>query len=305
VLPDFHIRVSLIKGASMRKHARIKLARIRERANVRESFIQQVKDGTLPQAVRSELEQLGASLKERQLHPIWVDTLLTIIVGHQRVAAGLLVGVEELDGIITDENLTPTDITLIQADENWHRKQLSDWQKFVICRDLLAENPSWDFKRLSEKLHVSQSTITRITGAARCVPAALEAFQAGRLGVTDMYCLAKAADEQEQHELLKQKLVGGASRDELERTVRRNREQRTARKRPAKVTPPPVAAAPIRRATVRLPSGLNVTVSGKSLGYAEFLEAIAGAEREAKQAQLANIDFAAFAESAAPCSSSP
>ena len=83
-----------------------------------ENQVREVKDDP-------ELLALGQSLLERQLQPVIARTNGTLVAGHRRLRAAILVGKPTLDVIITDENLTDSQIRLIQLAENIHRAGLT------------------------------------------------------------------------------------------------------------------------------------------------------------------------------------
>jgi ParB family transcriptional regulator, chromosome partitioning protein len=251
---------------AMRQNKRVKTAWLKAREQARKTFIQ------------AELQQLGESLKVRQLQPVWSDTEGVLIVGERRWRAAKLVGIDELDAVVTDEKLSPTEIKRIQVEENWHRSDLTPWERFVSVRDILHLNPDMELKELAGWVHIDASMLTRVMSPSKCIPAVQEAFQSGALGLTDVYAISKADSQQEQHEMLAAKL-GGATRDELERTVRRKRNG----------TP----SVKVSRLVIPV-KGCTVTVAGEGLGFDEMLESCAEVVKEGRKAQGQGLDVKTF-----------
>lgn len=247
----------------MRENARKPVAWFKENPQVRTS------SGT------DGLKELGESIKVRLIQPVWCDVEGVLIVGHRRWRAAKLVGVKELDCVITDEPLTKSDIRLIQITENIHRADLVPAEKWRACQELLDLNPAWQQKDLADHLKLDTSMVTRLLSPGKCIPAVQEAFIAGLLGVSDTYAMAKA-EAASQHEMLLDRL-GGATRDQLEAT----------RKRKRNGTVPSVRVARVR---VPLSSGVSVMVSGESVSLEEFIQALADAQKEAKAALKDNLD---------------
>jgi ParB family transcriptional regulator, chromosome partitioning protein len=227
--------------------------------------------------LEADLRQLGESLKARQLHPVWADLEGYLLTGERRVRGALLVGLDELDCVLTDENLTETEIRLIQAEENFHRAELRPAERLEACRELLALNPNWLAKDLAKHLKVDPSMVTRIMSPLKCLPAVQEAFAAGALGFSDTYAISRASNA-EQLEMLQEKL-GGASRDTLAKRVRR--------KKPNEVK--------VSRIKCELPGGITVVVSGKEISLEDFVDALLLAVKEAKAALKDKQDAKAFA----------
>jgi ParB-like chromosome segregation protein Spo0J len=175
------------------------------------------------QKQRSEAEsrQLGKSLRERQLSPVWAMSDGTLLIGYGRLEAATLEGLESLDVVITDKAVTEVDVLAIQFQENMLRQDLSDFEKVCIVERLRALCPKLIAKDLAERLHVDPSTITRLMSASKVIPAAREAFEAGAITLSHVYELSKLGSQQ-QHELLPV-AVNGGSREAISTEERRRR----------------------------------------------------------------------------------
>jgi hypothetical protein len=90
------------------------------------------------QRSEAELRELGKSLRERQLCPIWAKSDKTLLIGYGRLEAATLEGLEALQIVITVESLSEFDVVAIQSQENMLRQDLSDSEKGCIVERLRA-----------------------------------------------------------------------------------------------------------------------------------------------------------------------
>ena len=226
-----------------------------------ENQVREVKDD-------SELLALGQSLLVRQLQPVIARTNGTLVAGHRRLRAAILVGKPTLDVIITDENLSDSQIRLIQLAENVHRAALTANEMCDALEEMLRLNPEWNAKTLAENVHLDPSSITRYLSRSKCVAVVKEAFSAGKIGVGDMYAISKL-DESSQPSLLALKL-SGASRDVIEQAGRKRRNG---------ITP----AVKLSRVKITMRQA-TVVLSGKELSMAEVVDLLAETLKEARKA---------------------
>ena len=234
---------------------------------------------TAPQVRRhfdeAELRQLGESLKAKQLQPVLARPDGTLIAGERRFRAAGLVGIKELEVVITDEPLSESQVRVFQLTENVHRADLTDAEKWRACEELLRLNPGWSNKELARHLKLAESTVTKYLAPSRCIPEVQTALEAGRLGITVCYEISRVAADQ-QGELLRL-AESGSSRDGLAGRVRRQRAQAAPEVRAKRVLCP-------------LASGVSVAVSGPDLSLADLIEALAEAQKEARKARDQNLD---------------
>jgi ParB/RepB/Spo0J family partition protein len=169
----------------------------------------------------TDLRALGESLKVRQNDPIQVMPDGTIIDGERRWRAAKLVGLEKLDAIVTDKPLSPKELGIIRLSTFLHRADLSGYEKWTACAELMCMNPDWQGKDLAEHLHLDPSSVTRLLSPSRCTEAWQAALREGKVSISDCYAASKLP-ESDQAGLLNLKL-GGASRDMLEKEGRRSR----------------------------------------------------------------------------------
>ena len=227
----------------------------------------------------AELRSLGESLKVKQLQPILARPDGRLIAGGRRLRAGILVGLEELQVIITEEPLTDTQVRVIQIAENLHRSDLRDAEKWRGFEELLRLNPGWSNKDLAGHLKLAESTVTKYLSASRCLPEVQQALEEGLIGITACYEISKA-DASQQAELLRLKLTG-TTRNDLATRVRRQKSEATVQVR-------------VKRIACPLPSGVSVVISGPDISLDDALEALGEAQKEAKKARDQGIDAKTF-----------
>jgi ParB/RepB/Spo0J family partition protein len=216
-----------------------------------------------------ELRLMGGSLREKQLQPLLARPDGTIIAGERRYRAAMLVGLASLQVIVTDEPLTEAEVRAIQLTENIHRADLTGYEKWQACRELMELNPDWQGKDLAEHLHLDPSMVTRLMSPSQCVQAVQDALRDGKIGISVCYTISKLPPE-EQPGLLALKL-SGASRDELESHGRKKR----AADKPA---------VRMSRVKIAMPEGMSMVISGNDLSMSEVVELLTETLKEARKA---------------------
>jgi hypothetical protein len=165
---------------------------------------------------------------------------------------------------------------LMQFAENEQRENFSDFERWKIVEELRQLYPKWMAKEIAGALQKDPTWVTHYSSPSNCIPAVQEAFEAGRLGISDCYAISKVSDR-DQHEMLALKL-GGATRDALEQAVRRiNRPNRNG------------SAVRLSRIKCPLPNA-TVIVSGDSIGLDESIDAVLAAAKEMKRARDEGLD---------------
>jgi ParB/RepB/Spo0J family partition protein len=225
------------------------------------------------------LKQLGESLKVKQLQPVLARPDGTLIAGERRYRAAMLVGMNELEVIITEEPLTESQIRVLQLTENMQREDLSGYEQWQGCVELLRLNPGWLAKDLAQSLKLDPSMVTRLQSPSKCIAEVQKAFAAGEIGISDCYTISKLA-EGEQAEALALKL-SGASRDQLEQHGRKKRNG-------------PVSAVRVNRIKCPLPSGAVVMISGEGISLDEAIGAAQEWVKAAKRAVEDGLDAKTF-----------
>jgi ParB family chromosome partitioning protein len=222
----------------------------------------------------AEDRQLGESLKIRQLEPLVCLPDGTIICGERRLHGAELVGMTELEVKIIDDPVTEAECRRLQFTENMQRQDLTGYEQWQGCLDLLRLNPGWTQKDLAQQLHIDPSMVIRLLSPSKCIESVQAAFAEGKIGISDCYAISRL-DEAEQAAALVMKL-SGASRDQLASHARRQRSGET-----------PV----VRASRVKCELGrVSITLVGDALGLDEVIDALGDAQKEARKARDQNLD---------------
>jgi len=203
-----------------------------------------------------------------------------IIDGWRRWLAAVKMGIPELPVLISDKLQTEMEVRGIQIATAIHRADLTGYEKWMACTELLCLNPTWQLLDLSKFLHLGASTITKLMSPSKCSPAWREALAAGTVGIGDCYA-ASGLPEAEQSDLLTMKL-SGASRDDL---AQAGRKHRNGSKPSVKLT----------RVKCTLPiSGVTLIASGAGLSLDDLIESFSEAQKEARKARDQGQDIKSF-----------
>jgi ParB family chromosome partitioning protein len=225
----------------------------------------------------ARLRELAESLKARgQLQPVLAKPDGTLLAGERRKRAAPLAGLSELLTIITDRMLSDSEIRLIQLTENMQREDLSGYEQWLGCTELMFMNPTWKMQDLAGELKKDPSSVTRILSPSRCSSAWQNALKDRKVGLSDCYAASKLSAEDAQAELLALKL-SGASRDAIEQAGRKKRNGN-------------MTAVKVSRLKVPLASGATVQVSGPAITLDDAIEATQAALKEMKKAREDGLD---------------
>src|ERR1700677_3587203 len=142
-----------------------------------------------------QLRELHDSLCKKQLVPLIAKPDGSIIDGWRRWCAAMLDGKpERLDGIITDEPLSPAEIKEIQLVTALHRADLTPYEQFVGSRDWLALNQGATARDLAARINRDPSTLVRILSLSKCIPLVQLAAEDGKLGPSEWYAISKVPE---------------------------------------------------------------------------------------------------------------
>lgn len=233
----------------------------------------------------AELLELGKSQLKRQLYPACARPDGTLIDGHRRHAAAELVGKPDLDVIIIDEDLTPSEITALQIVSATQCKKLTGHELYLGVYEILQCNPGKPLKEIAEMVSMDPSMVTRILAASKLDAKGMQAFADGKLTTSDVYLITQPDNEAERLALLEAKLSGSiGSRDAMRREVR-------ARKLPAANS----KKSEIKRFRATLPwSAVDITLSGQSLELNEVIKALTELLKLARNAKKQRLGVAEF-----------
>jgi ParB family chromosome partitioning protein len=216
------------------------------------------------------LRRFGESLKVKQLQPVLCQPDGTLIAGERRLRAAILVGMPHLEAKVADEPLSESEIRIWQLIENLQREDLTGYEQWLGCLELMEMNPEWKQKDVAAELHLTESMIVRLFSPSKCSGPWQDALRDGAVGISDCYAASKLPPA-DQAGLLVLKL-SGASRDAIEAAGRKSRSG---------------SAPAIRARKIKCPlaSGVDITVSGKELTLDEAIEALIEASKEARKAR--------------------
>jgi len=227
-----------------------------------------------------ELRRLGESLKVRQMQPLVCLPDGTIIAGERRYRAALLVGMTELEVKIIEDAVTEAEFKRLQFTENMQRQDLTGYEQWQGCVELLRLTPGMTHRQLAEQVHLDASMVMRLLSPSKCIERVQKALADGLIGISDCYAISRLAEDK-QAAALEMKLKG-ASRDELASHARRqiNGDKPGVR---------------MDRVKCELGNELSVMVSGMELGLDEVIDALGLAQKEARKARDQNLDVRTFA----------
>jgi ParB family transcriptional regulator, chromosome partitioning protein len=226
----------------------------------------------------SKARALARSRAKWQMNPLIARTNGLLIDGYRTIWGLELEGMldVELDFILTDEELTPDQIRVMQANSAFHREPLGDVDKALVMRDTLVDNPGMTRKQMAEDVFdIDPSLPTRYIALFDCIQEVQDAARAGKLGVSEWYAISKSSD---QLAALRRKL-DGATRDELERQARKERDAGKPAVRSCRIKCP-------------LPSGHVITVAGEELSLDEAIESLKEAIKAMTKARDTGLNAA-------------
>ncbi len=201
-------------------------------------------------------------------------------LGIVALRAAILVDKPTLDVIVTDEDLTDSQIRLIQLAENIHRAALTANEMCDALDEMLRLNPQWNAKTLAENVHLDpELDHAAHLARSKCVAVVRQTFAAGTIGLADMYAISKV-DESSQPGLLTLKM-SGASRDVVEQAGRKSRNGNSP-------------AVKVTRVKCQLSSGVCIVATGAGLSLDDLIESLGEAQKEAKKARDQGLDAKTF-----------
>jgi hypothetical protein len=218
-----------------------------------------------------KIRQLGENmLANGQLQAVGAREDGPMIFGHGRWLAARFVGMKTLETKLFPASISSNQFKLIRAAENLQRKDLTGHQKWLLCSELLHDNPTWQLKDLAEKhLHLDPSMVTRLLAPSKCIEAAQNALREGKIGISDCYEFSLVSPER-QAELLLMKL-SGASRNAIKDARRKSRSGEDG-------------LVKLSRVKIAMPQGSTVVISGNSLSMPEVVELLSETLKEARKA---------------------
>ncbi len=217
------------------------------------------------------LRRLAESMKAQgQLQPVGARPDGMLLWGDRRLLAAALAGLQELQVIITDRQMSESEIRVIQFTENMLREDLKPIEQVDGLEELARLNPGITNKALAELVHLDPSMVTRLRAISKVAPPVREALAAGKIGLSTAYAISKCESPADQERMLAQAL-SGASRDAIEQAGRQSRNSKPA-------------TVKLSRVKIAMPQGASVVISGKELSMSELVELLSETLKEARKA---------------------
>jgi ParB/RepB/Spo0J family partition protein len=207
--------------------------------------------------------------KDGQLRPLLVLRDGTLVAGERTLRAAKLAGLTHVDVKVLEDELSPSEIKVLQLVENLSREGLSDAEIYLASKELMVLNPHWLKKDLAAALSCDPSMATRIVSVDELIPEAKEAFLAGKFGFSKAYAIKGGPKEEQERKLAD--ILSGVSRDEVERKDRLGRGKHLDEKK-------------LPRVKIEMPDGESVIVSGSGLNMARLADVLGQAQREVRKA---------------------
>jgi ParB family transcriptional regulator, chromosome partitioning protein len=218
----------------------------------------------------TEAEQrlFGESVKVCQLQALVCLSDGTLVCGFRRYHCGMLVGMTEFDVTILPDQLSSSQIKSYRLTENIQRKDLTAWEMWQSCAELMSMHATWQMRDLATHLHFDPSSITRYLSPSKCIEAAQNALREGRIGISDCYEFSQESPEV-QTKLLHLKLTG-ASRSDIKAARKSQGGEADSIK--------------MARVKIAMPHGATVIINGTDLSMSGVVELLTETLKEARKA---------------------
>jgi ParB family chromosome partitioning protein len=234
------------------------------------------------------IDRLAKSLVARgQLQPIRVrwsqeQGKYLIIAGERRWRAAMLAGMESLQAVVVERELSSSELLQEQLVENCLREDLQPVEQARAFRVLMDSN-GWSARRVADELNLANSTVVKALSLLELAPDVQGEVDAGRLSPAAGYEVSKLASAEEQREVAGRIVSEGLTRDQAADAVR-EKAGRPRKKRPSSGQ----VSESVRgrsRAEYRLDDGTTVSVAGPAArsGQDSVIAALEAALRLAKQ----------------------
>ena len=210
------------------------------------------------------LDRLAKSLLSRgQLQPIRVrwsqeQGKYLILTGQRRWRAAMLAGMESLQAVVVERELTPAEILQEQLVENCLREDLQPIEQAHAFRVLMDTN-GWSARKVADELNLANSTVVKALALLDLAPAVQEKVEAGELAPAAAYEVSKLERPEDQLEVAGRIVTERLTRYQAAEAVR-EKSGRAPRTNPATKSKRP--AQPPSRAEYRLEDGTTVSVTG-------------------------------------------
>jgi ParB family transcriptional regulator, chromosome partitioning protein len=236
------------------------------------------------------LDRLAKSLTARgQLQPIRVrwsqeQGKYLILAGERRWRAAMIAGMESLQAVVVERELSATEILQEQLVENCLREDLQPIEQAQAFRALMDAN-GWSARRVADELNLANSTVVKALSLLELAPAVQQRVEAGELTAAAAYEVSKLEDRAQQVEVAARVVSEKLTRDQAAAAVR-EKSGRKHKPGPATVRDGSASSRP-GRIEYRLDDGTSVTVSSPAAagGQEAVIAALEQALQLARQGQ--------------------
>jgi ParB family transcriptional regulator, chromosome partitioning protein len=157
-----------------------------------------------------ELRQLGENIRDiGQLQEIVVRQAgdrFQLVAGERRLRAVRLVSLKTIRARIENGPESQPKTRIAQLSENIHRADLTPYEKWLACAELMCMHPNWKLQDLAKALSLDPSMVTRLLSPSKCIEAVQHALRDGKINGSDCYAISKAP-QPEQADLLAARLA--------------------------------------------------------------------------------------------------
>ncbi len=239
-----------------------------------------------PALEEAAISKLAESIDSEGLlqEPV-VTEQLELLAGFRRLAAMERLGWTECDVRVVPGPVTETKKRIIRLEENLLRADLTAPEKSLSMAGLLELNPGWSHKELAARLHLDPSSVTRYLAYRDGTAELQKAYLSGQIDLTRMYAIVKLPPDK-QNEALAMGL-SGAKRDAIEQVGQSSRKKKSGKDETGKTA----------KVHCLLPTGVQITVSGKGLSLGSAIDALTDAIKEMRAAKANGYTAKTFAAS--------
>lgn len=143
----------------------------------------------------------------------------------------MLAGMESLQAVVVERELTPSELLQEQLVENCLREDLQPIEQAKAFRALMDAN-GWSARRVGDELHMANSTVVKALSLLELDPSVQGQVDAGELSPAAAYEVSKLEKPEDQREVAGRIVAERLTRDEAAVVVR-EKSGRAPKERPA------------------------------------------------------------------------
>jgi ParB/RepB/Spo0J family partition protein len=209
------------------------------------------------------------------LSPPWVTEDGRVIAGNRRIEAARRAGFNSIRVRVFPASTTEAEIRSLNLVENLHRSDLAPHDVFVGLIEYKAACPEMTQKDIAKAVSLSEGMLSNYFALVNLCPEAMEAFKAGKIGVTKAYKIATAEDQMAKLAFF----LNGGTREEDSRKARKAKPVSPG-DLAKRIALPPVGKAAVTIAAIDKKGEVSLD---------DALEAVQEAARQIKAAQSKGI----------------